>query len=274
MREFAPTCSIFIRIGLALTVSTSLTSARSVKVDALVIRVDRAENIIIAAHRPIPGYMPAMTMPFRAKDPGDLEGLTAGTRIEFEFETTKAVARGIRKIATADPDLIRPGLGVGAVVPEFALVDQAGRTLKLSDLRGKLVALQFIYTRCPVAEVCPRMAAGFATLQRRFAETSDLVLLSVSLDPRFDTPAVLADYAKLWRARPEMWHFLTGSPEAVEQVAGSFGVVYWPEDGTLTHTARTALIDRKGCIAALVEGSSFRTDQLLELIRHHLEVSR
>jgi protein SCO1/2 len=118
------------------------------------------------------------------------------------------------------------------------------------------------------------MAAGFATLQRRFAGDPGLVLLSVSLDPRFDTPAVLADYAKLWRAQPKVWHFLTGSPRAVEQVAGSFGVVYWPEDGTLTHTARTSLIDREGRVAAVVEGSSFRTDQLIELVRHHLEVSR
>jgi cytochrome oxidase Cu insertion factor (SCO1/SenC/PrrC family) len=85
---------------------------------------------------------------------------------------------------------------------------------------------------------------------------------------------VLADFAKLWRAQPDRWKFLTGTAEAVNQVAGHFGVVYWPEDGTLTHTARTAVIDRDGRVAAVIEGSSFRTDQLVELIRHHLEVNR
>jgi protein SCO1 len=271
MRGFARTFFTFTSFAIV-----PIAGARSVKVDALIVSVDPGAQTITAAHRPIAGYMPAMTMPFRVRDAGELAGLTAGTRIEFELERSAegSFARHLRKIAPADPDLVRPGLPVGAALPDFALADQSGRITKLSDLRGKLIALQFIYTRCPVAEVCPRMAAGFATLQRRFGSDAGLALLSVSLDPRYDTPSVLADYAKNWKAEPEVWRFLTGSEEAIASLAGRFGVVYWPEDGTLTHTAHTVLIGRDGRIAATIEGSSYRVDQLIELVRHHLEVSR
>jgi protein SCO1/2 len=271
MRAFVQTFFTFSRTAAAILACASLLEARTFKVDALILRVDMSQRIFVAAHRPIPGYMQAMTMPFRVTDAGQLSGLTPGTRIEFELD--RGVAKRIRKVANTDPDLIRPALPVGALLPDFALTDQQGRTVTLRELRGKVAVLQFIYTRCPIAEVCPRLAAGFATLQRRFDDKS-LMLLSVSLDPRHDTPAVLADYAKLWRAQPDRWRFLTGSPEAVEQLASNFGVVYWPEDGTLTHTARTAVLDRDGRVAAIVEGSSFRADQLVELVRQHLEVKR
>jgi protein SCO1/2 len=248
-----------------------MSEARTFRVDALIIRVDADERLFIAAHRPIAGYMPAMTMSFRVRDGAELAELSPGTRVQFEIEG--GFARGIRKLAVADPDLIRSGIAIGTVVPDFELTDQLGRIVRLSHLRGKVVALQFIYTRCPVAEVCPRMAASFAALQRRY-DRSDLALLSVSLDPRYDTPSVLLGYAALWQAKPRSWRFLTGSADAVDRVAQSFGVVYWPEDGTLTHTARTALIGRDGRLAALIEGSEFRTDQLIKLVEHHLEITR
>ena len=70
--------------------------------------------------------------------------------------------------------------------------------MRLADFRGKVVAVDFIYTRCPLPDVCPRLAANFAALQRRFRDRlgSELMLLSVTVDPEYDTPAVLADYAK------------------------------------------------------------------------------
>jgi protein SCO1/2 len=249
--------------------------ARSHQVDAVVLSVDAAGRTFVAAHRPIAGYMGAMTMSFRTHETDALSGINPGARITFTLDARADgnIARRIRKVAAADPDLIRPALPIGSLIPDFALTNQAGRSIRLSALRGKLIALQFIYTRCPIAEVCPRMAAGFATLQRATAGADGITLLSISLDPRHDTPGVLAEYANRWRADNDRWHFLTGSPEAVEHVASTFGVVYWPEDGTLTHTARTAVIGRDGRLAALVEGSSFRTDQLLELVRHHMEAN-
>jgi protein SCO1/2 len=94
------------------------------------------------------------------------------------------------------------------------------------------------------------------------------------IDPEWDTPQVLAAYAKLWRAQPDAWRFLTGSPDAVRKTATDWGLVYWPEEGAITHTSRTALIGRDGKLLAMVEGSSYRTDQLIGLIRRHLEVTK
>jgi protein SCO1/2 len=128
--------------------------------------------------------------------------------------------------------------------------------------------VDFIYTRCPLPDVCPRLSANFARLQKRFA--SLLALLSITLDPEYDTPIVLTEYAQRWRADPSTWLFLTGSAEEIRQTAGRFGVVYWPEEGTLTHTSSTAIIDRAGRLAALVEGSSFTSQQLIDLVQAQL----
>jgi protein SCO1/2 len=149
-------------------------------------------------------------------------------------------------------------------MPDFTLTGQDGRAVSLSSLRGQLVAVDFIYTRCPLPDVCPRLSANFARLQKRFA--SEIALLSITLDPDYDTPAVLTDYARRWGADAHVWRFLTGSPEQIQKIAGQFGVVYWPEENAITHTSSTAIIDRSGKLAALVEGSSFTSQQLIDLV--------
>ena len=149
-------------------------------------------------------------------------------------------------------------------MPDFTLTDQDDRVVKLSDFRGQLIAVDFIYTRCPMPDVCPRLSANFARLQKRFG--GKIVLLSISLDPEYDTPAVLTDYAHRWRADSESWRFLTGSMEDVRKVAGRFGVVYWAEEGAITHTSSTAIIDPDGRLRAVVEGSSFTSQQLIDLV--------
>src|SRR6185436_9646649 len=122
----------------------------------------------------------------------------------------------------------------------------------------------FIYTRCPLPEVCPRLSANFARLQRRF-ETHlgrDLVLLSITLDPGYDTSATLLEYAKIWKARPEGWRFLTGPQPEIEALAQRFGMSFWAEDGAITHNSRTAVLSRTGRLAAVVDGSSYQVGQL------------
>jgi len=97
------------------------------------------------------------------------------------------------------------------------------------------------------------------------------VLLTITLDPRFDTPAVLAEYAERWRADPRQWFFLTGPEDDIRKVAGHFGVIFWPEEGAITHTSSTAIIGRDGRLAALVEGSSFTSQQLIDLVQTELK---
>ncbi len=210
-------------------------------------------------------------MPFRAEESQDLSRLTPGSRIGFQLKVTRQTAtiRHIRveQIAATDVTLPKPEgqVSIGGTVPDFTLTDQDGHAVALSGFRGKLVAVDFIYTRCPLPNVCPILSANFARLQKRFG--AKVTLLSITLDPQYDTPQVLADYARRWRADSRNWHFLTGSGDEIRKVAGHFGVIYWPEEGAITHTSSTAIIDADGRLAAMVEGSSFTSQQLIDLVQ-------
>jgi protein SCO1/2 len=132
-----------------------------------------------------------------------------------------------------------------------------------------VVFIQFLYTRCPLPEVCPRLAASFASLRRRFS-SPDLVLVSITLDPRYDSPEVLARYARSAGARPG-WHFLTGPEPEIEKIARAFGLVHWAEEGVIVHSSYTAVVGRDQRLRALIEGSSYRLEQLAALAQHILK---
>ncbi|HEY1494083.1 MAG TPA: SCO family protein, partial [Candidatus Solibacter sp.] len=235
--------------------TTLVLFAHTYPVDGIVIAVDPQARTMLVSHRPIAHYMPAMMMPFRVENPADLQPLHPGARITFDLAVTKsqALARNVR--ATGDPDAPLPApsqkLTIGTPLPEFALTDQHGRTVSLADLRGQIVAIDFIYSRCPLPDVCPRLSANFAMLQRRFG--ANITLLSVTVDPDYDTPAVLAGYARRWSAGPT-WHFLTGD---VAPLAAALGEIYWAAEGSIGHNSTTCIIDRTGRLAAVIEGSNY-----------------
>jgi protein SCO1/2 len=262
-----------MRVCLLIVVA-SCALARSYPVDAIVLALDPAAQTMLVSHRPIGRYMPAMVMPFRVEHSHDLDALHPGARVQFDLVITgrHSFARNVRTSAGADIAIAAPKdqLPIGASLPDFQLTDQLGRTVRTADLRGKVVAIDFIYTRCPLPDVCPRLSANFATLQRRFRDRRyrDLILLSVSVDPDYDTTAVLADYAKRWAADPAAWRFLTGD---ISKLAAALGEVYWTGEGSIGHNSTTSIVDRNGRLAARVEGSNYRIDQLEHLIARELE---
>jgi protein SCO1/2 len=254
--------TLLIALPLALT-------AKSFPVDGIVVAVDSASRTVLVSHREIPRYMPAMMMPFRAESAAQLEALHPGMRITFDLDVRKdrSSARNIRP-AGGPNELLPPApdkLAIGASLPDFQLTDQRGNTLRLEDLRGKVVAIDFIYTRCPLPDVCPRLSASFAMLQRRFG--AQISLISLTVDPDFDTPAVLAEYARRWAAGPA-WSFATGN---VAPLAAALGEIYWAGEGSIGHNSTTSIIGRDGRLAAQVEGSNYRPDQLAHLIARQLE---
>ncbi len=250
----------------------ALLGAKTYTVDGILVALDPAHNTITVSHRPILKLMPAMTMPFRLSDPEEMRALHVGSRVQFELivENNRSLARHVRTVGQSDLDIPEPRdrKKIGELIPDFELTDQNLKSVRLSDFRGKTIAVNFIYTRCPLPDVCPRLSANFALLQRRFRRQSgkELVLLSITIDPQFDTPEVLRDYAKRWGAQPEAWRFLTGPASEIQRVAGNLGLVYWPDEGSLGHNSTTSIIGRDGRLAAIVEGSSFRVDQLGDLI--------
>jgi protein SCO1/2 len=251
--------------------------AQRFHVQGIVLAVDAPNRMLIISHRAIPGYMEAMAMPFHVDASSDLAPLQPGSRIDFELKVTHTatVVRHVQLLQTALTDIPVPKaegkIAIGEQMPDFTLTDQAGNTVRLSSFQGQVVAIDFIYTRCPLPDVCPRLSANFARLQKRFA--GKLALLSITLDPQYDTPQVLAEYAARWRADPHTWLFLTGSEDDIRKVAGHFGVVFWAEEGAITHTSSTALVDRAGKLSAMVEGSAFTSQQLIDLVSTELDKS-
>lgn len=241
----------------------------------MIVQVDAPSRTLTISHRAIKGHMPAMVMPFTLGPSQPIAPWKAGQEVTFEVEISNGHSR-LRRLAlirAAPPEFPIPtpanALAIGGLVPDFQLRDEQGGMVRISSLRGRVVAVNFIYTRCPLPEVCPRLTASFAALQRKFAG-QPVSLLSITLDPQFDTPPVLSAYGKQAGAHPPVWRFLTGPMPDIERAAGLFGVVYWPEEGSLTHTSRTAIIDRNGHLAALVDGSTFDFKRLADLIAAQL----
>ncbi len=229
---------------------------------------------MVVSHKPIADFMPAMMMPFRADPPSALDALRPGMRITFDLKVPGSQARAIRIVDSAaaigDFKLPEPTnrLALDATVPDVpGLMDHKGRPLLFSSLRGKVVAVQFIYTRCPLPDVCPRQVSQFAWLRKT---APGAMLLSFTLDPTHDTPAVLDEYARQWRSSGDSWRFVTGEEERIREVGGLFGVVFWPEDGVITHTSATGVIGKDGRLKAVVQGSSHRAGQIADLIANQL----
>ena len=239
--------------------------------EGLVTAVDPAQARVTISHRAIPGYMPAMVMPFRLARPDDGRRVHPGDRVRFELRS--AQVRNLRVIGTKqDFPIAAPAhvLKAGDAVPDFELTDQLGRPLRFADLRGRVTAIDFVYTRCPLPDVCPRLSASFAYAARALRD-KPVTFVSVTVDPQFDTPAVLNAYAQRYGADSEQWRFLTGDMERIKEVAGWFGLVFWPEENMIAHTVTTAVVDREGRIAALIQGSSFRPAELRDLIESTLD---
>jgi protein SCO1/2 len=146
--------------------------------------------------------------------------------------------------------------------PAFTLTSQDGRPVALADLRGKVVALAFIYTGCP--DICPMLTQKMVDVQDALGAEfgAKVAFLSITLDPESDTPEVLKDYAQFWGARPDGWSFLTGSPEAVRDVTRRYGVFFAKkEDGSVDHTQLTSLVDADGQMRVQYLGARFDPEE-------------
>ena len=146
--------------------------------------------------------------------------------------------------------------------PTFTLTSQDGTPVALADLRGKVVALTFIYTACP--DICPLLTQKMVQVQDELGADfgKKIAFVSISLDPEHDTPEVLKDYAQFWGAKPDGWSFLTGSPEAVRDVTRRYGVFFAKkEDGSVDHTQLTSLVDAEGEIRVQYLGARFDPEE-------------
>jgi protein SCO1/2 len=236
---------------------------------------------VTVKHDDIPTFMPAMTMAYFVKERRLIEGLAPGDLITAQLvvDGSDIYLTGIRKMGhaalppEARPIKIMDVMQPGDFVPEDPLEDQSGATRRLSDWRGRALAVTFVYTRCPLPDFCPLMDQHFAEIARlitKDAPIRDRVhLLSISFDPAHDTPAVIRGHAAARGADGQVWSYLTGTPAAIDHVTSRFGVsVIQDTNGpTLTHNLRTAIVDPKGRLVTIYSGNDWTVSALLADLR-------
>jgi protein SCO1/2 len=252
------------------------------KLTGQVLAVNAEYSALTIKHEDIPDYMPAMTMTYTVATKALLDGRKPGELITGTLETGEAGTRIVAITHTGEAPLppenevgMAAGLlEVGEIVPDVALIDQNDQRKSFNDWRGWLTLITFIYTRCPLPDFCPLMDQNFAALQRAAAKdpalTGHVKLLSISFDPEFDTPAVLAAHAARLKADPAVWTFATADRVTIDRIAGKFGVsvVRTPADAAqITHTLRTTLIDGDGRIVKFYTGNDWTPGAVLTDMR-------
>lgn len=278
MRRLLPTGWLVLLpmciIGVAACNSSP--AARQFELRGQILDIDRDAGVVTIRHGDIKGFMPAMTMPFKVKDRQLLQGRRAGDLVTGTLLVTDTDAYLIRLDVTGHGEVRQAGsrpsvadiLQPGSEVPDARLVDAHGRPFDLSSLRGSVVALTFIYTRCPLPQFCPLMDRQFAAVLARVRGEPRLRgsvrMLSISFDPEYDTPAVLDAHARRVGADGAIWRFATADRRTIDTLALRFGMVVVREDpNSITHNLRTAVIDRQGRLVKIYDGSDWTPDELV-----------
>ena len=167
----------------------------------------------------------------------------------------------------ARPRPFVPVLREGDAVPSAALFDQRGRPFSFASTNGRTTVVSFIYTRCRDAQMCPLVSAKFARMQRELHGTP-VRLVTVTLDPAYDTPDVLRRYGAAYGADPAIWTFVTGPPAAIDDVAGRLGIVVErPRPGLVVHSEAAIVIDAGGRVARFIDGAAWLPDDVVGAAR-------
>ena len=266
----------------------SRSNERRYTLQGQVIAVAPSREEATIKHEDIKGFMAAMTMSYKVKEPKLLDGIAPGDLISatlvvvsndaYLVELKKVGQAPLEQPPAADPsfsassgfELLKPG----EAVPDTAFVDQDGRKRRFASFKGSMVALTFIYTRCPLPTYCPMMDRNFAAIQKKLKGDPALArrvhLVTVSFDPLTDTPPVLKKHAKEVDADLRTWTFLTGDRDDIDRFAARFGVSVaraLNDQRDITHNLRTAVVDAEGRLVKVYLGNEWTPDQLLADLR-------
>jgi protein SCO1 len=254
----------------------------------VVVQLVSANNSIVLKHESIPGFMEAMTMEYRLNDPSAMSELHPGDKItatlmvdEDSDGPTNMRLTDIVVVAQARPDY-KPTVqyhepAPGDSVPDFTLLNQSARKISFKQFRGKVLLMTFIYTRCPLADYCPRMSRNFAEIDKALSADTTVYarthLLSISFDPAYDTPKVLRSYGGAYTGHYTQetfshWDFAAPSSDEMEKMEQFFGLGVTPGDGgTLQHSLSTLVIGKDGKVVAFYPTNDWTTAEVLAQIR-------
>jgi protein SCO1 len=251
-------------------------------IQAEVISSNPERQMITIKHGDIPGLMPGMTMSYMVANPKEIEKLGPGDKITADLVVSESKGR-LENIVLVSKGDGKPSPGTsqrlpenGETVPDFAFVNQDGKSIRISDYRGKTLLVSFIYTRCPLPDFCPRMNENFREIQSALRENAgslqQVAFLSISFDPDHDTPAVLKHYAAIYN-RPDKtgvpvnWQFAVPSTKDLPEIAYFFGLVYQPKDAQIVHSLSTTLIAPDGKIEKFYGGNDWTPAEVSEAIQ-------
>lgn len=230
------------------------------------------------AHEEIPDFMPKMTMRLNVKFTNELRNLRQGDEITFklfandETHWIQDVLRVDRTIPIA-PGTFEPAATTAKMpsdiqlFPDFEFTDEHDRPVKFSDFEGKVLTFTFIFTRCPLPDFCPRMENRFGEARDRLLQAAgappNWQFLSISFDPKNDTPEVLRAYAKHYRkGSPDRWLHAVASDETLKKIAPLCDLQYMAQGGSITHNLRTIVLDPKRRIHRVFAGNEWTAKEL------------
>ncbi len=257
-----------------------MSNAKRYELSGKVLTVEKDKHLVTVAHEEIKDFMDAMTMPFTVRDEWVFEQAAPGDQItatlvvdgiESWLENVVIVKSNAEPGAKASPGAA--GANTGDEFPDFALVNQNNQPIRTAQYKGKTLLLTFIYTRCPIPEYCTLMSNNFSQIDQALKTKPDLYdktrLLSISIDPEYDTPAVLRSYGASHTGRFgdetfSHWAFATGTKEQVKEVAEFFGLQYFPERDEIIHGLRTAIIGPDGKVAKVYRDNKWKPAEALK----------
>ncbi len=258
-----------------------------------VVSADPAHATVVLKHGAIPGFMEAMTMQYSVSDRSVAAELHPGDQIMATLDVDRSGDGEIKTrltdidvVAQARPDY-KPAVQYhvpepGDAVPDFKLLDQSNQTVSLGQYRGKVLVMTFVYTRCAMADYCPRMSRNFAEIDKALESEPSLYakthLLSVSFDPQHDTPKVLRSYGGAYTGRYvnetfKHWTFAAPSDAELPKVEQFFDLGVMPGGagpgggGVLQHSLATLVIDKDGKVAAFWPSNDWTVAEVMAKVR-------
>ncbi len=259
-------------------------AAHEVSLRGLVLAVLPKSDEIVVRHDALMGR-PAGISTFRVMPASRLARLRIGTTIQgtADADTAPWTLESLRVVGASQaltgappaapsgvPDVLRSAhrVAVGDFAPAMDFLDQRGRAFSLGTLRGEMVVMAFVYSRCRDARECPLISSKFHTLQEKF-RGRPVHLVEVTLDPEYDVPPVLARYGTTFGADPSRWTLATGNPDRVLDFAAQFGVTAFPDERVgLIHPERLVVLDQYGTIRELIDEGAWSPDEVVATVDH------
>lgn len=271
------------------TNSTADSSYKVYKLRGKVVSTNPATGEVTINHEAIPGFMEAMTMPYKLKDPNILSELHPGDVLTADLLVSQesdadVFLDHIVVVAQGKPDY-KPATiyhvpAEGDAVPDFKLRNQDGRIIHLHQFRGKDLLITFIYTRCPLPNFCPLVTRNFANIEKQLSADSKVKgkthLLCVSFDPEHDTPERLKAYGEEYigsnaKGAFANWDFAVPNAAELKEMAKFFDVgISTEQDQTITHTLSTTLVGRDGKVIKFYPGNEWTPDQVVGDVKQSL----